>query len=485
MTETLALRTPVWKVPAAPAAGGLMARAVAAGVLASSVALAPRAGAGVVVGAVAVVAAIWPSTRGSRTPALLAWGAVALMLTSTALVRDASWLVALNMMGALGAASVALARPRSLIAHIVAAGALVSAGCRAVPWVAAGIETVARRQRVSRPWMRAIAAAIALLVVFGALYASADRVFGRLVGAVLLDPTDISVPHIGVFLAGVALVTGAAYVLASPPNYEHVIGRPRTAPTRVEWVLPLAALVTMGVVFVGVQLRTVLAGESFVMRTAGLTYAEYARTGFFQLLATAALTLAVIAVAWWRVPRSGSDARLLKALLASLCLVTLGVLFSAASRLALYNSVYGLTRLRLVVAFAIAWIASLFVLLLIAGFVRSAGWLPTAVAISVTAALVVLTAVNPDARIAESQVQRNAAAGTSDFRVLEGLSADAVPALMALPADARTCILGAIAQRLPVDAGWTGANLSRARAADALRAAGVTRAPQRPYCGRY
>lgn len=49
--------------------------------------------------------------------------------------------------------------------------------------------------------------------------------------------------------------------------------------------------------FVAVQLRVLFGGDRHVLTTDDLTYAEYARQGFWQLLAVTGLTLLVIAVA--------------------------------------------------------------------------------------------------------------------------------------------------------------------------------------------
>jgi hypothetical protein len=46
-----------------------------------------------------------------------------------------------------------------------------------------------------------------------------------------------------------------------------------------------------------VQFAVFFGGQEHLLRTAGLTAAEHARQGFFQLLAVAAMTLALVAVA--------------------------------------------------------------------------------------------------------------------------------------------------------------------------------------------
>ena len=49
--------------------------------------------------------------------------------------------------------------------------------------------------------------------------------------------------------------------------------------------------------FVAVQVRVLFGGDRHVQDTDGLTYANYARQGFWQLAAVTVLTLLVVAVA--------------------------------------------------------------------------------------------------------------------------------------------------------------------------------------------
>ena len=81
--------------------------------------------------------------------------------------------------------------------------------------------------------------------------------------------------------------------------------------------------------FVAFQLTTLYGGNDYVLKTSGVTYAEYARSGFAQLIAAAALTLAVIAAA----ARYSPDSKLRRALLGALTVLTLVILASAYTRL--------------------------------------------------------------------------------------------------------------------------------------------------------
>ena len=65
----------------------------------------------------------------------------------------------------------------------------------------------------------------------------------------------------------------------------------------------------------------------------------------------------------------------------------------------------------------------------------------------------------------ENVIDRYETTGKVDWDYLRGLSADAVPTLAALPPEQATC---ALREAEPDEGGWTGWNLGRARAADAL-----------------
>jgi hypothetical protein len=78
-------------------------------------------------------------------------------------------------------------------------------------------------------------------------------------------------------------------------------------PTRLrclDWALPTGSLVGLFGLFVGVQFVVLFGGADHVLRTTGLTYAEYARSGFWQLLVVT--VLAMVAVPATTLPPVGS-----------------------------------------------------------------------------------------------------------------------------------------------------------------------------------
>ena len=208
-----------------------------------------------------------------------------------------------------------------------------------------------------------------------------------------------------------------------------------------------------------------------MLATAGLTYAQYARQGFWQLLAVTALSLALVAIAIRKADRTSKpDVAIVRALLGTLCVLALVIVASAIHRMSTYEQAYGFTRLRVFVTGAELWLGAILILVLIAGIRMSGSWLPHAVLASAVIAVLTLAAVNPDAYIARHNVDRYERTGQIDTAYLATLSADAFPELDRLPAALRACALRDLAPTLraaPSDP-WYDFNLDRSRARSAL-----------------
>ncbi len=453
------------RIPRPAARLPLAVRAAGAGLVAAALVPGHRAGAGLAVVALVVAAVASPLDR-LRTPGGAALAAVATGLVAVVGVRDAGWVVWTCLAAALSCWSLLLSDGRRWDDVALGTQAVVAAWAPAVPWVLRPLASVGLpRRAVAGPVLRGGAVALALLVVFGGLFLTADAAFRELVGR--LGPPTPGLTLVGrlvVLLAAAGLVGAAATVLAVPfpPAPSARVVRQLT---RVEWVLPLVVLDLLFAAFVAVQGAVLFGGRGHVLATDGLTYAQYARQGFGQLVVVAVLTLGVVAVAARVVPRSPRTDRLLQVLLGVLCLLTLVVLASASRRLGLYEQEYGFTRLRLSVDAAIAWLGVVLLLVLVAGALRRDAWLPRAVVLSAAAGLLVFSAADPDARIAEHNIERASGGGDLDLLYLQGLSADAVPSLQGLPEPQRSCVL----RGWPLqDDPWAGLNLSRERARASL-----------------
>jgi hypothetical protein len=406
-------------------------------------------GIGVPTTAVLMTASILLVARRSADLALFA--PLALALTAIAAVRDAGWVVAIDLSFAVLLATVATAGARltAPIAPLLALRRLPALAPRPGARVAAVL--------------RGAFAGGLLVVPFGALFWSGDAAFaslGRSVPLPGLGSLPGQVVTFGLVLLG-TLGLGVAREVGAPAPRTPVSRRPL-----LEWSLPLGALNILFLVFVGVQASVLFAGHDYVVRTTGLTYSEYARRGFWQLLTVAALVLVVIGLAVvFAGTRSGRERRLLHGLLGLLAVLTLLVVASALHRLRLYETAFGLSRLRLLAEMAAVWLGGLFGVLLLAGAVARVRRHVGRVVLAGTAVgLLAFSLADPDRLIAERNVDRWRDTGRLDVRYLSSLSADAVPVVVALPDPIRARALAPMAARLDGDDPWSSANLARSRA---------------------
>jgi hypothetical protein len=244
---------------------------------------------------------------------------------------------------------------------------------------------------------------------------------------------------------------------------------------RAEWLVPLAALNLLFTAFVLVQATALFGGAQLVLNTAGLTYAQYARSGFWQLLVVTGLTLLVLAVAVRYAPRADrTDRVVVRSLLGMLAVLTLVIVASALYRMAVYAQAYGLTRLRVSVFACEVWLGVVFVMVLVAGVRLRARWLPRAVVATGVLTLLALAAIDPDRTIASYNLSRDRV----DTAYLSTLSADATPVLDKSTAH-RDCLVSQVYHDIDRQTDrWYEWNLARASARRILDARPPGRFPQ-------
>jgi hypothetical protein len=399
----------------------------------------------------------------------LTGAALVAALWSVVAVRDAGWIVTLCVLAAIVATGMTLVPARRFTGLFMAAVAAPLGVAGTILWTFKGVRRLLGRYDSSGGrLLRMVVISLGLLVVFGGLFAAADVAFATLVESLVpLSLFDLAVPRGVVFVALLCAGCLWSYLAASRPRVD-AVDVPTVHPaSRFEWSVPLIVLNSLFVVFVAVQARAFFGGDEYVQRTAGLSYAEYARGGFWQLSMVTGLSLAVIAVAAWKAPRAARTDRLVvRLLLGGLCLLSLVVVASAMYRMNLYSQAYGLTRLRVWVFAVEGWLSVVFAMVLACGWRLRAGWLPRAVMVTGIATLVGLAAINPDALVAEQNIARFEQTGKIDLNYLSQLSADAVPQLTTLPATERGCVFAMMAA--DTSDGPLSWNLGRARAAETL-----------------
>ena len=386
------------------------------------------------------------------------FAALALAFACMPAVRDAGWVVTLDLVAAWLLATAAAGGPR--VEAILAPLIRLREAPSLTPPVPARFA----------PATRGAILGVILVVAFGTLFVTADEAFAQLVGRLPRPEPDLVPQRLLVFALVLAAALGLALAAGRPLQERHFRVPKRLSP--IEWGIALVLLDALFLAFVVVQLTVLFGGNDHVLRTAGLTYAEYARSGFWQLLTAAGLTLAVIglAAAAAETPRR-RDRNLLRVLLSALCLLTGVILLSCLRRLELYEDVFGSTRLRLAVEATAFWFAGLFALLLAAGAIGAVRERLAGIVLAGTAvALLAFSLANPDGIVAGRNVAHERETGRFDLAYTAGLSADAVPALARLPASLREDALEAAEANLAVDDPWSSLNLAREEARAILAA---------------
>jgi hypothetical protein len=211
----------------------------------------------------------------------------------------------------------------------------------------------------------------------------------------------------------------------------------------VEVGVVLGLLNVLFACFVIVQFRYFFGGAARVMSITELTYAEYARRGFFELTWVAGLVLPLLlithALIGRRKDRPADAERIFRPLAGTQVALLFVIMASAVARMRLYQSEYGLTELRLYTTAFMLWLGLVFLWFAWTVLVRSSRQrfaCGALVAAFLTVGLLHL--LNPDAYIVRANTAHARAGRAFDAAYASTLSADAVPALIsAMPSLSR------------------------------------------------
>lgn len=286
------------------------------------------------------------------------------------------------------------------------------------------------RLSAAAPLIRGMLIAAPIAALLAALLASADPVFASFfnlnvnAGQLLLDAAFVAF--------GALCVAGLLRLSASEP-VERVDG-PAWRLGATEALVVLAVLDAVFVAFVVAQVLAATGVAGDTLRSAGVTYSDYARSGFFQLLWVGGITLAVLFV-FSRISRFSDRKSHLSFMVLAQCAIalTLLIVVVAFRRLSLYEEAYGFTMLRLYSHIFAVWIAVVFLLLALdfLGVWSRRRWFIGAMLATGIAVLLGLNFVNPEAVVVSLNTSHAQTTHKIDGDYLSQLSSDATPALLA------------------------------------------------------
>jgi signal transduction histidine kinase len=455
-----------WPDGNVPARVGVLVGAAATGLLAATVLPFHDLGLGVLLVLLAAGAVVGLAAAHRRDAFTLICAALCVFLAATTVVRDADWIVVLCLFAGAAVCICGVTRARTVPGFLLAGLSWPLAGLRGLPWLGRTFTVLTGLGRCAA-LLRTLVLSFLGLLVFGALFASADALLAEWADAVLPDLTlDTFVLRAFLTVAVGGTVLAAAYLALNPPRVDRS-GPPASPVThRFEWLAPVLVVNAVFAALLVAQATVVFGGHDYLQRTTGLTYADYVHQGFGQLTVATILTLVVIWAAARKAPRDTAGDRMwLRVSLGLLCLQTLVVVASALYRMHVYQEAYGLTRLRLLVDVFEGWLGLLVLAVAVAGVALRGSWLPRFALLTGVVGLLGLALINPDAYIAEQNLSRYAESGKVDWDYLRSLSDDAVPVLAEGSEDVRRC---ALAGRAAATDSWIEWNQSRDRAAGLL-----------------
>lgn len=325
-----------------------------------------------------------------------------------------------------------------------------------------------RRQRgaVFTSVVRGLVFAVPIIALFALLLGSADAVFARYVndafdgirrllgieywGDTMIHLTFIAV--LGVIVTGglgwglMRSVTETAPVALAPeeelveegeekPSNQTEIEekrKPFFKLTMIESGIIMGSVAALFAAFVVIQFRYFFGGQETVT-VQGMTYADYARRGFFELVAVSVLTLGMGLFLDRVTMRQGSrENGLFRVLGLSIAGLTGVMLVSAFQRMWLYEEEYGFTQLRVYTHVFMVWLGALFGVYALALFRIRKNVFSFGLLLVMIGYLATLNVLNVDAYIAERNIERYHQGHDLDIAFLNILSEDATAPILAL-----------------------------------------------------
>jgi len=284
-----------------------------------------------------------------------------------------------------------------------------------------------------RTGLRGFLLALPFLVIFGTLFRMADARFDWLLGTAFSLVFGNLFAHAFWFVVGVYAVSGLLRMAAFGVELEFRGDkwRARLPLGANEGTVCMALLSCLFGGFVLLQLPYLFGGLQHVAELPGLTLAEYARKGFFELATVAALVLPMLLLADWLLNGDATARqRLAFRLVCGFLLVLLAIIMaSALQRMNLYMQEYGLTRLRLFVSAFILMLAAVFTWFAATVLRGRREWFFAGALVIGALSSAALIAANPDARIATYNLKRADSGKPTDVSYLLSLSQDAWPVI--------------------------------------------------------
>jgi len=293
------------------------------------------------------------------------------------------------------------------------------------------LQEINKDRKVFLQVVKGILMAIPVLFIFLLLFSSADLIFRKHVSDLININIELGTIFRSILVLIATLIYIGAYsysfrekenqIIAQQNNRKHDVGH-------IESSILFGLVNALFFIFILVQF-TYLFGGGDNISAQGFTYAEYARRGFFELIAVAVISLLLLLTTEKYIVKKETNHVLgFKILSTTLVVQVILIMVSASTRLLLYKEAYGFTTLRLYSHAFIILLAIIFCLLLYKIYKdKRENAFAFRVFISIALFLFFMNFLNPDAFIARRNIERFTNTGKLDIDYLSRLSSDAIP----------------------------------------------------------
>lgn len=296
----------------------------------------------------------------------------------------------------------------------------------------------------------AVLAVPPLFIVMG-LLAESDAVFDSFVQQVIDLLSVAALQHAVIIVFVWWIAAGWMRISSGERTVIRVPDAPAPAVPFLTVSVGLYGLVALLALFLATQARVLFGGAEYLRAAAGLTLADYARNGFFEMVAASGIVLGTLVIAEWLLGRADAPGqRQLRLVGTVLVAEVVALLGSALARMHLYVREFGLTVDRGFALSVMVLVAAVLVVVAVTtlrGRGERFGPLTFAVVI---AWVTTFNLLNIEGIVVRANVTRAVNGAPFDARYHGTLSADALPVIRAqaprLPAAACTALRAALAE---------------------------------------
>jgi len=289
-----------------------------------------------------------------------------------------------------------------------------------------------KRGRIVTKIALGLVISIPVLAVIILLLSSADIIFKDIF---LNIPASKIIKHFFVILA--VSIYATCFLWSILKSYDE---KKKPAYLRIRWKKFLDPIVLITIisllnivytVFSVIQFTYLFRGESFVLPSS-YTYAEYARRGFFELVAVSVINFIIILIAVSFIRKENRRVHLASKVLLSLLVgLTFILLISAFYRMLIYEQAYGFTYLRIFVQALMVLLFFLFIINIIYIWYMKMPIIKSYFIMTLMV-YIILNFTNVDLIIARNNIDRYVETGQIDMEYLKGLSYDVIPEMQRL-----------------------------------------------------